>query len=116
MKLRTISLGVASALALGASAFALEGSYTSGETTLTFNADGTYSVIVQGATIPGTFTVDGDKVTVKHPAEADQFCMGAEGVYTVVETDADATFTTVNDPCTQRATAMAATWTKKAAE
>ncbi len=57
--------------------------------------------------------MDGDAVTVAH-LENDQLCMGAEGVYTVAETDPDATFTTVEDPCEERATATAATWAKDA--
>jgi hypothetical protein len=101
----------AATLAVGASA--LEGVYENSGTTLTFNADGTYSVFTQGITIPGTYTVEGDTVTVQHPADSDQFCMGAPGSYTMVETDADVTFTTVEDACEARATAMAITWAKQ---
>jgi hypothetical protein len=100
----------AAALAVGASA--LEGAYEANGVTLTFNDDGTYSVLTQGITIPGTYTVEGDTVNVQHPAESDQFCMGATGSYTIVETDADVTFTTVEDVCEARATAMAMTWAK----
>jgi hypothetical protein len=111
-KLASSATAVLAAAALAVGASALEGAYENSGTTLTFNADGSYTVFTQGITIPGTYTVEGDTVTVQHPADSDQFCMGATGSYTIVETDADVTFTTVEDACEARATAMAVTWTK----
>jgi hypothetical protein len=120
VKLNLSLFAVVLAAAAGSSAFALDGAYTSNQITMTFKKDGTYTVDIpaavapngQAISVPGTYKTAGGKVTIKASGD-DQLCMGAEGVYTLAETDKDATFKTETDACAQRAQAMAATWTKK---
>jgi hypothetical protein len=114
VSLLSSAAAVLAAAALAAGASALEGAYESNGVTLTFAADGSYTVLVQGISIPGTYTVEGDTLTVQHPADSDQFCMGAAGSYAMAESDEGVTLTTVEDACEARATAMAVTWTKSA--
>jgi hypothetical protein len=115
MKFTQALLAAAAAAVVGSAAVALEGAYESNGMTTTFNADGTRTVEVPAAsiTINETYTLEGDTLTITGGAD-DAFCMGAPGVYTVADAGDSVTFTVVNDPCEQRATSMAATWTKKA--
>jgi len=93
---------------------ALTGTWTSdmGDSTLTFQADGTYSLTPSGQSeYKGKYTISGSSATFED-AFGSQICPGTPGVYNFNILINSLEFDPVDDFCTQRRDLLRGNWTK----
>lgn len=89
------------------------GAYTSGDFTITFNADGTHVVSMNGEmVVKGSFVISDDKIELTDK-EGQFACEGVKGKYKWKAQEKSLTFEKIEDECDGRAGALSQAWVKK---
>lgn len=89
------------------------GAYTSGDFTITFNADGSHVVSMNGdVMVKGSFVISEDKIELTDK-EGQFACEGVKGKYKWKAQDKSLKFEKIEDECDGRVGALAQEWVKK---
>jgi hypothetical protein len=89
------------------------GAYSSGDFTITFNADGTHLVSMNGdVVVKGSFVISGDQIELTDK-EGQFACEGVKGKYKWKAQEKSLKFEKIEDECEGRGGALSQEWTKK---
>jgi hypothetical protein len=89
------------------------GAYSSGDFTMTFNADGTHVVSMNGdVVVKGNFVISEDKIELTDK-EGQFACEGVKGKYRWTAQEKSLKFEKIEDECDGRVGALSQEWIKK---